>query len=138
MPKGKQDLTVAEKLRAEAQEVEQRQRQEAETRLKEVDEQIGPLASEKTDLEGFLGKEKEKESTPAPAPQPKAVKARRSRKGGTRMEQAVKLLSENPQGLTASEVAKALKIKPNYMYRVLSEAVEDGKIKREGQQYQTA
>jgi DNA-binding MarR family transcriptional regulator len=64
-------------------------------------------------------------------------KRRRSRKGGTRAEHAVKVISENP-GITASEVAEQLRIKPNYMYRVLNELQADGRVKKEGRAYHPA
>ena len=44
---------------------------------------------------------------------------RRRRRGGTRADHAVKLITEKP-GISASEIARELKIKPNYMYRVLA------------------
>ena len=59
---------------------------------------------------------------------------RRRRRGGTRAEHAVKLIAEKP-GITASEIARELKIKPNYMYRVLSDLQKDGKIRKDGRAY---
>jgi predicted Rossmann fold nucleotide-binding protein DprA/Smf involved in DNA uptake len=61
-------------------------------------------------------------------------KRRRSRKGGTRAEHALKVIAENP-GISASEIAQKLEIKPNYMYRVLTELQADGKVKKEGRAY---
>ena len=61
----------------------------------------------------------------------------RRRRGGTRAEHAVKLISEKP-GITASEIARELKIKPNYMYRVLSDLQKDGKIRKDGRAYHPA
>jgi predicted HTH transcriptional regulator len=63
-----------------------------------------------------------------------AAPRRRSRRGGTRADQAVKLISENP-GITASEVAKQMKIKPNYLYRVLGDLQKDGRVKKSGRKY---
>ena len=48
------------------------------------------------------------------------TRRRRRRRGGTRADQAVKLVKANP-GITASEIAGRMKIKPNYLYRVLGE-----------------
>ena len=62
---------------------------------------------------------------------------RRSRRGGTRADQAVKLIKANP-GIGASEIAKRLSIKPNYMYRVLSDLQKEGKVKKEGRVYTAA
>ena len=49
----------------------------------------------------------------------------------------MKLISEKP-GITASEIARELKIKPNYMYRVLSDLQKDGKIRKDGRAYHPA
>jgi predicted HTH transcriptional regulator len=62
---------------------------------------------------------------------------RRRRRGGTRAEHAVKLIAEKP-GITASEIARELKIKPNYMYRVLAELQKDGKVRKDGRAYHPA
>jgi predicted HTH transcriptional regulator len=63
--------------------------------------------------------------------------SRRRRRGGTRAEQAVKLISENPD-ITASEIAKTMKIKPNYMYRVLSDLEKQKRVKKSGRKYRAA
>ena len=62
---------------------------------------------------------------------------RRRRKGGTRAEHALKVIAENP-GASASEIAKTLKMKPNYMYRVLHELQAEGKVRKEGRAYHPA
>ena len=62
---------------------------------------------------------------------------RRRRRGGTRAEHAVKLISAKP-GITASEIARELKIKPNYMYRVLSELQKEGRVRKDGRAYHPA
>lgn len=64
-------------------------------------------------------------------------KRRRRRKGGTRAEHAMRVISENP-GVSASEVADKLGIKPNYMYRVLHELQADGKVRKDGRAYHPA
>jgi sugar-specific transcriptional regulator TrmB len=73
---------------------------------------------------------------------PKASKAgaprrRRKRRGGTRADQAVNLIEQNP-GISASDVAKQMKIKPNYLYRVLSDLEKEGRVKKDGRQYHPA
>ena len=60
--------------------------------------------------------------------------ARRRRRGGTRADQAVELVEENP-GISASEIAKKMKIKPNYLYRVLGDLEKEGRVKKKGRQY---
>ena len=64
----------------------------------------------------------------------KATRRRRKRRGGTRADQAVKLIKDNP-GITASEIAKQMKIKPNYLYRVLSDLEKQKKVKKKGRTY---
>jgi transposase-like protein len=59
---------------------------------------------------------------------------RRRRRGGTRADQAVSLVEKNP-GISASEIAKSMKIKPNYLYRVLGELEQEGRVTKKGRQY---
>lgn len=65
------------------------------------------------------------------------AKRRRRRRGGTRAEQALKHVTSEP-GLTASQIAEKLKIKPNYVYRVMGELEADGKVKKAGKGYKPA
>ena len=62
---------------------------------------------------------------------------RRRRRGSTRADQAVKIISENP-GITASEIAKQMRIKPNYLYRVLGDLQKEGRVKKSGRSYTAA
>ena len=62
-----------------------------------------------------------------------APKKRRRRKG-TRADQAVKLVEGAP-GISASDIAKQMKIKPNYLYRVLGDLEKEGRVKKKGRQY---
>ena len=62
---------------------------------------------------------------------------RRRRRGGTRAEHALKLIKQKP-GITASEIAKQMKIKPNYMYRVLGDLQKEGRVKKDGRAYTAA
>jgi sugar-specific transcriptional regulator TrmB len=59
---------------------------------------------------------------------------RRKRRGGTRADQAVNLITSEP-GISASDVAKQMKIKPNYLYRVLGDLEKEGRVKKQGRQY---
>ncbi|MFN8160676.1 MAG: hypothetical protein U0R52_06490 [Solirubrobacterales bacterium] len=68
---------------------------------------------------------------------PAATKRRRRRRGGTRAEQAVKIVSESP-GITASEIAKQMKIKPNYLYRVLGDLQKEKRVRKDGRKYYAA
>ena len=66
-----------------------------------------------------------------------APKKRRRRRGGTRADQAVDLITSQP-GISASDVAKTTKIKPNYLYRVLGDLEKEGRVKKDGRQYYPA
>jgi hypothetical protein len=59
---------------------------------------------------------------------------KRGRKGGTRADHAVKLVEDQP-GISASEIAKKLKIKPNYLYRVLGDLEKEGRVRKQGRAY---
>jgi hypothetical protein len=69
-------------------------------------------------------------STPAAA----TPRKRRKRRGGTRADQAVSLIEGAP-GISASDVAKQMKIKPNYLYRVLGDLEKEGRVKKDGRKY---
>ncbi len=60
--------------------------------------------------------------------------APRRRRKGTRADQAVTLVESRP-GISASEIAKTMKIKPNYLYRVLGDLEKEGRVKKKGRQY---
>jgi predicted HTH transcriptional regulator len=62
---------------------------------------------------------------------------RRRRRGGTRRDQAVKMVAANP-GISAGQIAKEMKIAPNYMYRVMSELEKEGLVRKEGRGYHPA
>jgi sugar-specific transcriptional regulator TrmB len=62
---------------------------------------------------------------------------RRRRRGGTRADQAVNLIDGKP-GISASDVAKQMKIKPNYLYRVLGDLEKEGRVRKQGRQYYPA
>jgi sugar-specific transcriptional regulator TrmB len=102
-----------------------------EDRLKELDEERKRLERTLSDLtHGRVGRRR--------PGRPRGSRTRsaptRTRRGGTRSDQAVKLVSENP-GITASEVAKRMRIKPNYVYRVMGQLQKDGKVRKRGRGY---
>jgi DNA-binding MarR family transcriptional regulator len=63
--------------------------------------------------------------------------APRSRGGDTRANQTLELVREQP-GITIPEIAKAMKIEPNYLYRVLPRLESNGQVKRDGQGWHPA
>jgi hypothetical protein len=62
---------------------------------------------------------------------------RRRGRRGTRAAQALELVRSRP-GITIPELAKEMKIAPNYLYRVLPPLAEQGEIKRDGKGWQPA
>jgi Winged helix-turn-helix DNA-binding len=72
-----------------------------------------------------------------PAARRAAGRPRGRRGGNTRANQALELVRSKP-GITIPEIATALKIEPNYLYRVMPKLVEDGQVKREGQGWHPA
>ena len=59
------------------------------------------------------------------------------RGGNTRAVQALDLVRKQP-GITIPEIAKAMKIEPNYLYRVLPRLASEGQVKRNGQGWHLA
>lgn len=53
----------------------------------------------------------------------------RPRGSGKRAQQALDLVAGQP-GITIPELAKAMKIQPNYLYRVLPGLEQDGRVKK--------
>jgi hypothetical protein len=63
---------------------------------------------------------------------------RRRRRGGTRAEQALNEVRQNP-GITVAELSDKLQIKhKNYLYRVMAGLQSDGAVKKEGRGYVAA
>ncbi len=67
----------------------------------------------------------------------RAGRPRGRRGGNTRANQALALVRDKP-GITIPQIAEALKIEPNYLYRVMPKLVEDGQVTREGQGWHPA
>jgi hypothetical protein len=115
-----------------------------ERRLADLDEERRRLERALGELGGKVAKRPGRPrgssstaSTGDAAPAPKAsgaAKKRRRRRGGTRADQAVELITSQP-GISASDVAKTMKIKPNYLYRVLGDLEKEGRVKKDGRNY---
>lgn len=110
-------------------------------RLAELDEERKRLERALADIGSGSGKKasgrrpgRPRSTGSAASPTASTPRRRRRRKGGTRADQAVKLVEGNP-GISASEIAKSMKIKPNYLYRVLSDLEKEGRVKKKGRQY---
>ena len=112
-------------------------RKEIQARLKE----LRPLVDEYARLEAAERALSGVESKPAPAATPARRRRRpssssngrrgRPRGSGTRAAQALQIVGERP-GVTIPELADAMGIKQNYLYRVMPGLAEDGKVTKSG------
>jgi hypothetical protein len=107
-----------------------------------IERRIKDLEDEKAKLERTLADLTDGRAGRRRPGRPRGSSARRrgrkrGRKRTTRSDQAVKVVSENP-GITASEIAKRLKIKPNYMYRVMGELQGERRVSKRGRGYYPA
>jgi Winged helix-turn-helix DNA-binding len=109
-----------------------------DSRLRELKEEVGKLEAARAALTGARrgpGRPANP-STPSDgrgrATARRAGRTRGRRGGNTRANQALELVRSKP-GITIPQIAEALKIEPNYLYRVMPKLVEDGQIKRDGQ-----
>jgi hypothetical protein len=134
--------------------------QDIRARLAEVEELIAPLRVEADQLNKLIAAF---DDTPAPAaapaatpraarapaktprkrgprpsaPAPAGAKRGRPVGGGNRAAQAVEQITKQP-GITASQLAAAMGIGPNYLYRVLPQLQREGKITKQGKGYHAA
>lgn len=122
-----------------------RVRQAIDDRLSQIAEEIKGLEDERQQLQGARaalggGRAKRgpgrprKSTSSRPRGNGAPPRRRRKRRGGTRADHALKVIERSP-GIGASEVAKELKIKPNYLYRVLGDLEKEGRVKKDGRKY---
>jgi CRP-like cAMP-binding protein len=115
-------------------------RKEIQARLKElkpmVDEYHRLEAAEQA-LSG-VGGSSTASATPAPRRRRRTSSSAssdgrrgRPRGSGTRAAQALQLVTERP-GITIPELASAMGIKQNYLYRVMPGLAEEGKVSKSG------
>jgi hypothetical protein len=118
-------------------------RQEISQRLKE----LRPLVDEYHRLEAAeqalsgVGGNGRRTASASPSPQRRTRSARaksggtgrrgRPRGSGTRAIQALELVKARP-GITIPELAEAMGIKQNYLYRVMPGLAEEGKVTKSG------
>ncbi|HWH12438.1 MAG TPA: hypothetical protein VG165_15030 [Solirubrobacteraceae bacterium] len=128
-------------------------------RLTEVEQLIAPLRVEADQLTKLAASFDSRSAAPVAAAAPSrsrtrtgrktavrasrpanpAVRAKRGRPagGGNRAQQAVEQIIKQP-GITASELAAAMGIGPNYLYRVLPQLQKESKITKLGKGYHPA
>jgi transposase-like protein len=66
-----------------------------------------------------------------------ATRARRTRRGGTRADQALTLVKNQP-GVTIPELARKMGIKQNYLYRVMPQLQKEKKVTKKGKGWHPA
>ena len=116
--------------------------------VKEIDERLSELQQEVAKLEaaraalvggGRRGpgrpRRAARSTTRTTARRPGRPRGRRG--GNTRANQALELVQTQP-GITIPQIAEAMSIEPNYLYRVMPKLVADGQVRREGQGWHPA
>jgi sugar-specific transcriptional regulator TrmB len=108
-----------------------------EDRLKELDEERKRLEGTLAEITGG-GVGRRRPGRPRGATTTRrATGQTRGRRRSTRADQAVKQVRANP-GITASEIAKKMRIQPNYVYRVMGDLQKQGKVRKKGKGYAAA
>jgi hypothetical protein len=104
---------------------------EIEARLKE----LRPMVDEYNRLEAAHRAFTGSGSKPAPTRRRRSASSNgrrgRPRGSGTRAAQALQLVGERP-GITIPELADAMGIKQNYLYRVMPGLADEGKVTKSG------
>ena len=115
-----------------------------DSRLEELQGEVERLQAARAALTGSTPRRRGRPAAGTPSAPAGGRKASRGpgrprgrRGGNTRANQALKLVSEQP-GITIPQIAEALKIEPNYLYRVMPKLVEDGSVTRDGQGWHAA
>ncbi len=110
-----------------------------DTTVKDIDSRLAELRQEVTKLEAarsaLVGSRRGRPPSSNGARRSAGRRTRRPRArraGNTRSNQALQLVRSKP-GITIPQIAEALKIEPNYLYRVMPKLIEGGEVKRDGQ-----
>jgi hypothetical protein len=112
-------------------------------RLRELKDEISKLEAARTALtsdgsgrsrpaRATRGTRSASRSARTATPRRRPGRPRGRRSGNTRASQALDLVRSEP-GITIPRLAEAMKIQPNYLYRVMPALEKDGSIKRDGQ-----
>lgn len=105
-------------------------RGQLEDRLRELDDERAQVQKALAALGGRRGPGRPRGSRNRSTPSGR----RRRRRGGTRRDEAVKMVGAEP-GISAGQIAKNMKIAPNYMYRVMGELEKEGLVRKDGRGY---
>ncbi len=102
-----------------------------DARLRELRDEVKRLEAARTALTG------RGPGRPPGTARRRPGRPRGRRRGSTRADQTLKLVQSQP-GITIPEIATAMKIQPNYLYRVLPKLEQDGQIKKSGKGWRPA
>lgn len=116
-----------------------------DVRLRELKQEISRLEAARSALVGTRrgpgrppGSRTTRRRTSGRSTTTSTTRARRGgRRSGTRAAQTLSLVRKQP-GVTIPEIAKSMRIEPNYLYRVLPKLVKDGQVKRQGKGWHPA
>jgi hypothetical protein len=99
---------------------------------KDIEGRLSELRGEVKRLEGALAALGGRDGRRRGPGRPRGSTTRRRgrpRGSGTRAGEAEKLVRDNP-GITIGELAQRMRIKPNYLYRVMPQLQKDGKVRK--------
>ncbi len=100
---------------------------EIDSRLRELKEEVSRLEAARSALVGLKRGPGRPRGSSSTGRRPGRPRGRRG--GNTRANQALELVRTQP-GITIPQIAEALSIEPNYLYRVLPKLVESGQVSR--------
>jgi hypothetical protein len=124
---------VADFLEAKVREIEERLRE-----LRPLIEEFHRLEAAAAALDGVdSGAPTRRRTASASNGAGRRGRPRGGRGDNTRAAQTVELVRTQP-GITIPELADHMGIKPNYLYRVLPQLADEGKVRREGKGWHPA
>lgn len=128
---------MADFLDAKVREIEERLQE-----LRPLIEEFHRLEAASAALDGVNGAGAVASIRRRPAPAVNGSSRRGRPRGGrsgdnTRASQTVELVRTQP-GITIPELASHMGIKPNYLYRVLPQLADEGKVRRDGKGWHPA
>lgn len=117
---------MADFLDAKVKEIDERLRE-----LKPLVDEYGRLEKARQALSGVSGPARRGPGRPAGARTGTGRRRGRPRGGNTRTRQTLELVRTRP-GISIPELADAMSIKPNYLYRILPGLEKEGQVRKEG------
>lgn len=100
-------------------------------RLEAAAAALGGVPASSGRAAGIPPKRRQQRKAAAAAPASGTRRRGRPRGSGTRSKQALELVRTRP-GITIPEIAEAMGIQQNYLYRVLPSLQKDGLVRKEG------